>query len=194
MLNQLDEDRVTETNMSQFLSVATVPHMMQFGLFGPMTKPGDDPRMRPATKSPADKDHFGFSGFRKRKSDDFEESDEFYEAAFKVAEAAEQVYEADMEAEMWRVSDEAERKERHPSPSLLLSCSPPLLHPHPHHHHHAHTYTSQVVREAMSKATIQKLEKDNIQAEKEYSDEQEASKPPSKKYSAKVVDLTMEQE
>ena len=46
----------------------------------------------------------------------------------------------------------------------------------------------------MNKATIQKLEKDNIQAEKEYSDEQEATKPPSKKYSAKVVDLTMEQE
>jgi len=45
----------------------------------------------------------------------------------------------------------------------------------------------------MNKATIQKLEKDNIQAEKEYSDEQEAIKY-SKKYSKKVVDLTMEQE
>ena len=100
-----------------------------------MTKPGDDPRMRPATKSPADKDDgFGFSGFgfglRKPKSDDFfEESEEFYEAAFKVAEAAEQAYEDDMDAEMWRVSDEAERKskERHPSSSLLLFSSPPLL-------------------------------------------------------------------
>ena len=182
-------------------------------------RPSEDPRIRKMTVSPRNNDSNSFKAMAKALAETdefFKQSGEIDEALWKATDAAEKVYLDDMDAEMWRTSDEAEHnsKERHPSPSLLLSCSPPLLHPHPHphhhthtytSHHHAHTYTSQVCardanmlsrwnlplrvspsvdREALRKAALTKIEREITLAEKEYSDKEEAIKY-SKKYSAK---------
>jgi hypothetical protein len=139
-LNQMNEERDFDNMLFELKQEAQPKQKAKEVLFGPRAKPGDDPRIRKMTVSPRNNDEGSFKAMAKAVAETdefFKQSAELDEALDKATDAAEKVYMDDMDAEMWRVADEAEYKERHPSPSLLLSCSLPLLHPHPHPHHHA---------------------------------------------------------
>ena len=101
-------------------------------LHGPtMSGIGGDPRIRKMT-SPRKMDSCNFKHMLKvhvETEEWFKQSDELDEALCMATDAAEKLY-IDvgllaLDAEMWRVADEAEHKERHPS--LPLPLSPPLL-------------------------------------------------------------------
>jgi hypothetical protein len=151
LLDKLNKDRDFEHMVSpehMFQGRMKPPPPLNVKLFGPMTMPGEDPRIRKPTSSPRMDDPYTskycfkyMAKARDEMDEFFKQSDDMDEALSKATDEAEQVHWEDMDAEMWRVSDEAE--ERHPSPSLLLPLSPPLLHPHPHvlaPHSHHHTY------------------------------------------------------
>ena len=108
-------------------------------LHGPtMSGIGGDPRIRKMT-SPRKMDSYSFKYMVKAHvaaEEWFEQSGELDEALWKATDEAEKVYmevgSLAMDAETWRVSDEAEHnsKERHPSPSLLLSSTLTLTYLH----------------------------------------------------------------
>ena len=97
---------------------------LQVKLFGPMTKPGDDPRIRKPTPSPRQLSHYGFTYMAKATAamnEEFEQSD-LDEAMCKAADAAEQVY----TRMTWTLRCGAFPSARSATPSPL-SCSPALL-------------------------------------------------------------------
>ena len=136
MLDKLNKDRDFEHMVSpehMFQGRMKPPPPLNVKLFGPMTMPGEDPRIRKPTSSPRMDDPYTFkycfkymAKARDEMDEFFEQSDDMDEALWKATDEAEKVYVDDMDAEMWRGSDEAEHnsKERHPSP---LSSSPSLL-------------------------------------------------------------------